>query len=51
LTNLRVLLVDDSDETVLVGSNLLRKMGHTPVVARSGAEPSSATSPSGRTSC
>ena len=38
LTNLRVLLVDDSEETVLIASKLLRKMGHTPVVARSGAE-------------
>ena len=38
LTNLRVLLVDDSEETVLIASKLLRKMGHVPVVACSGQE-------------
>jgi CheY-like chemotaxis protein/anti-sigma regulatory factor (Ser/Thr protein kinase) len=38
LTHLRVLLVDDSEETVLIASKLLRKMGHVPIVARSGAE-------------
>src|SRR5687767_5629839 len=38
LKSLRVLLVDDSEETVLIASKLLHKMGHTPIVARSGAE-------------
>jgi CheY-like chemotaxis protein/anti-sigma regulatory factor (Ser/Thr protein kinase) len=35
---MKVLLVDDSQETVLIGTKLLRKMGHEPLIARSGAE-------------
>ncbi len=38
LTSMKVLLVDDSQETVLIATKFLRKMGHQPSVARSGAE-------------